>query len=385
MTTIYLIRHAEAEGNLYRRIHGHYDSLITKRGRMQLEALKERFSGITLDAVYSSELNRALTTAASITKNGRNGVIVVPALKEVNMGVWEDKTWGEVERFEPEQLYNFNNNSSIWQVDGAEDYFTLQNRIVAAVTAIAARHDGQTIAIVSHGSALRALFCAVLGVPPEDVARVKHSDNTSVALMRVTPSAMTLEYHGDNSHLTDEISTFAHQKWWRENTTYDSTNLRFVPFNLMEDLPTYLQYRRDAWESIHERSAEGGFAGWVDNAKKSTKAHPRAVSLALIGDTPAGMIELDTKKSEADKIGVIEFFYMTPDKRHNGIAVQLLGQAVSVYRELGREKLRMNVSERNTRTLRFCDKYGFEQTGESTGSGGRHIQFEMNIDLGASQ
>ena len=32
MTTIYLIRHAEAEGNLYRRIHGIYDSLITKRG-----------------------------------------------------------------------------------------------------------------------------------------------------------------------------------------------------------------------------------------------------------------------------------------------------------------------------------------------------------------
>ena len=30
MTTIYLIRHAEAEGNLYRRVHGWYDSLITE-------------------------------------------------------------------------------------------------------------------------------------------------------------------------------------------------------------------------------------------------------------------------------------------------------------------------------------------------------------------
>ena len=32
MTTIYLIRHAEAEGNLYRRIHGWYDALITENG-----------------------------------------------------------------------------------------------------------------------------------------------------------------------------------------------------------------------------------------------------------------------------------------------------------------------------------------------------------------
>ena len=30
MTTIYLIRHAEAEGNLYRRAHGWYNSTITR-------------------------------------------------------------------------------------------------------------------------------------------------------------------------------------------------------------------------------------------------------------------------------------------------------------------------------------------------------------------
>ena len=31
MTTVYLIRHAEAEGNVYRRCHGQYDSLLTER------------------------------------------------------------------------------------------------------------------------------------------------------------------------------------------------------------------------------------------------------------------------------------------------------------------------------------------------------------------
>ena len=55
MTTIYLIRHAEAEGNLYRRVHGWYDSRITDRGFRQIAALEERFRDIPVDAVLWSE------------------------------------------------------------------------------------------------------------------------------------------------------------------------------------------------------------------------------------------------------------------------------------------------------------------------------------------
>ncbi|MEG1430263.1 MAG: histidine phosphatase family protein, partial [Oscillospiraceae bacterium] len=51
MTQIYLIRHAEAEGNLYRRIHGWYNSLITENGYKQLDALEDRFRNVNIDAV----------------------------------------------------------------------------------------------------------------------------------------------------------------------------------------------------------------------------------------------------------------------------------------------------------------------------------------------
>ena len=52
MTTIYLIRHAEADGNLYRRAHGWYDSVITDRGYRQIAALAKRFTSTHFDAVY---------------------------------------------------------------------------------------------------------------------------------------------------------------------------------------------------------------------------------------------------------------------------------------------------------------------------------------------
>ena len=66
MTTVYLIRHAEAEGNLYRRFQGWHDGLITEKGTQQIEALAARFADIPIDAVYSSDLRRTMTTAGAI-------------------------------------------------------------------------------------------------------------------------------------------------------------------------------------------------------------------------------------------------------------------------------------------------------------------------------
>ena len=140
MTTIYLIRHAEAEGNLYRRIHGIYDSLVTKRGYKQIIALKKRFENIKIDAVYASNLLRTIKTAASIYLSHNLPLIVSPRLREVTMGTWEDRTWGEVERFEPEQLDNFNNAPAIWKVKGSEDYFSTAEKDHAG----AVGHCGKT-------------------------------------------------------------------------------------------------------------------------------------------------------------------------------------------------------------------------------------------------
>ena len=54
MTRVFIVRHAEAEGNLFRRIHGHYNSTVTENGRKQLEALQSRFEHEKIDAAYSS-------------------------------------------------------------------------------------------------------------------------------------------------------------------------------------------------------------------------------------------------------------------------------------------------------------------------------------------
>ena len=67
MTTIYLVRHGEAEGNAFRRIHGQYDSMLTPTGFRQVEALARRFREIPVDACFASDLTRTSLTARAVS------------------------------------------------------------------------------------------------------------------------------------------------------------------------------------------------------------------------------------------------------------------------------------------------------------------------------
>ena len=89
MTKVYIIRHAEAEGNLYRRVHGWYNSLITDNGYRQIAALRGRFADVHIDAVYSSDLFRTMTTATAIYPSHGLELHTTPALREIGVGV----TW----------------------------------------------------------------------------------------------------------------------------------------------------------------------------------------------------------------------------------------------------------------------------------------------------
>ena len=149
MTTIYLIRHAEAEGNLYRRAHGWYNSTITDRGYRQIAALAKRFADTKFDAVYSSDRFRTMITALSIYKTHGLPLRTVRALREIDVGYWEDTPWAELERIDPEQLANFSNDSQKWHVDGCESFAEVRDRMRKVLTEIAEAHPNGTVAVFS--------------------------------------------------------------------------------------------------------------------------------------------------------------------------------------------------------------------------------------------
>lgn len=368
MTTIYLVRHAEAEGNLYRRIHGRYNALITENGFRQIEALQKRFESIHIDAVYSSDLYRTMTTAGAVYKPKGLPLSTDPRLQEIFMGDWEDHPWGEVRHFNPTELDRFNATDPTWRAPNGEDLADVGNRMEEAIREIAAKHNGQTIAIFSHGTAIRQFTANARNMAPGEWKTLGHSDNTAVTKLSFDGVEFSIEYEGDASHLDESISTLARQNWWRKGGKQaPDINLWYRPINWETEKELYLEARRDAWISTHKDKV---FLpeGFLSDAEKHLQQSPWGVTVAMQADHLAGIIQLDAARYSQDNAGYIPFYYMAPGPRGTHVAVQMLGHAVSYFRAMGRDKLRLRCAPYNDRAQHFYKKYGFSKVGEEMGS-----------------
>lgn len=369
MTQIYLVRHAEAEGNLYRRIHGQYDSLITDMGYRQIAALTGRFESIHVDAVYSSDLFRTRTTAGAIYKPKGLTLTTRKALREVAMGVWEDKTWGEVARSAPQQLAWFNTTDRRWGVEGGETFERLRERVSTAIRRIVHDHPGETVAVVCHGTAIRNALAVFQGLSLEESASLPHSDNTAVSLLEFDGDQVRVVFHDDASHLPEEISTFSRQKWWkRESGSLADSNMWFVPLDMEREGDLYRQCRGEAWLNIHGSWDHYDGEGFYQDALAQWHVGKSAVTCAMLGDEIAGLIQMDLRRDADKGVGYIPFVYMMPAFRKQGLGVQLLGQAVSLFRPLGRKYLRLRCAPDNRVAQRFYRRYGFQKISEAIGT-----------------
>jgi probable phosphoglycerate mutase len=368
MTKIYLIRHAEAEGNLYRRAHGHYNGDITPTGHRQIALLSDRFRSVPIDAVYASDLQRTQKTANALLKDRPLSLTIEPRLKEIDMGAWEDEPWGNIGHDQPEQLRHFSDDPDSWSVAGCEPFPQLRARMTGVLAELAERHEGQSIACFSHGMAIRAFISGIRGIPSGRIRETPHGDNTCVAEISYSGGRADLAYYNDNSHLPPAVSTFARQGWWREKRlTADMSSLRIIPMDIAEDVRLHTDCYRDSWRAAHG-SLKGFSAGsYLRQAEKAAKKDPLALMKAFSGNDFAGIVELDTERGAELGALWISFLYLAPGLRGNNLGVQLVGHAVSVCRRLGRSALRLHVAEENKSARAFYRKLGFTGVGIENG------------------
>lgn len=367
MTKIYLVRHAEAEGNLYRRIQGHYNGRITPRGYEQIARLAQRFEGLPIDAVYASDLIRTQTTAQSVLKGRTLPLNIDPRLKEVDMGVWEDQPWGNAIHDDLQQMVYFGSDPASWSIPGSESFDTLRARMYEVISELGEKHEGQTIACFSHGMAIRSLISKIKNIPSARISEIPHGDNTCVAELSYDNGVLAVHSYNDNSHLPQAVSTFASQSWWKSGKAEDTSNLRILPLALNKEGSLYTDCYRDAWITVH--GSEQGFfpEAYRQSAAQAANRHPHALMKVLAGEEFAGIIELDTDRAHEYDAGWVSFCYLAPDFRNRGLGVQLVGHAVSVFRRLGRQNLRLHVSEENEAAISFYKKLGFTKIGEDEG------------------
>jgi broad specificity phosphatase PhoE len=154
LTTFFLIRHAACAGlghTLWGRTPG---VCLNERGKLQAQRLAERFSGVRLQAVYSSPLERAVETAEAVARAMKLEVKRNAAFDEINFGEWTGKSFDVLSA--DEHWRRFNSHRSATTIPGGESLLGVQNRIVTELDALSKQHGKANVAIVSHADVIKA-------------------------------------------------------------------------------------------------------------------------------------------------------------------------------------------------------------------------------------
>ena len=153
-TQVTLVRHGETSANALGVWHGSTDTALTPAGQRQAERVAAHLAVTRADAsaLYASPLTRARDTARPIAERLGLGAQIEADLREYHLGEWEGVSYAELVR--EHRLFERMRADPDWQPGGGESARQVAERLAAQLAAIAARHEGERVIVVSHGGAL---------------------------------------------------------------------------------------------------------------------------------------------------------------------------------------------------------------------------------------
>lgn len=200
-TRIIAIRHGETSWNVDARIQGHLDIPLNDVGLWQAQRAGAALADESLDAIYSSDLQRALVTAQSVGHSTQCAVHADTGLRERCFGSFQGRTFQEIEATHPEQALRWRKRDPDFVPDeGGESLSMLRARIQHTVDRLAARHLGGQIALVAHGGVMDVLYRLATRQDLQ-APRTWELGNAAINRLLWTPEGLTLVGWGDTSHL----------------------------------------------------------------------------------------------------------------------------------------------------------------------------------------
>jgi probable phosphoglycerate mutase len=163
-TQLLVLRHGETAWNAEQRIQGQLDTPLNDTGRWQAERLGQALSDAGVQAIYSSDLQRARDTAAPLARLTGLAVREDPQLRERHFGQWQGELHDDIVQRWPAAAQAWRQRDPDFAPPGGETLAAFHARAVAAYAAIARAHPGQCVAVFAHGGLLDSLYRAATGV-----------------------------------------------------------------------------------------------------------------------------------------------------------------------------------------------------------------------------
>jgi alpha-ribazole phosphatase len=197
LSKILLVRHGTTKLHSGDRFWGKTDIPLSNTGIKQAGQLRNRLAPEKIDAIYSSTLSRARSTAEIIASGHKADVTACEDLCECNFGYIEGLNYEEIKRLYPALAEELNT----WQAvafPGGESLEELNARVRTFLKRLEKHKPKETVLVVAHGGPLRLIVCNRLGLEFWLKIRI---DLASLSIVETYPQANILSLLNDVSHL----------------------------------------------------------------------------------------------------------------------------------------------------------------------------------------
>lgn len=173
MIKILLIRHALTD-SVGKRLSGRSQGLhLNAQGQRQAEKLAEQLLAMQIDAIYSSPLERALETAATIAQSHHLTCYTSDDFIEIDFGAWTNRT---IEELTPDPIFKrFNTFRSCTRIPGGELTSEAQIRMVKGLEKLHHLHPNKSVAVISHADTIKAAIAHYAGIHLDMFHRIEIS------------------------------------------------------------------------------------------------------------------------------------------------------------------------------------------------------------------
>jgi len=199
-TRIIAIRHGQTAWNAETRMQGQLDTALDAHGRWQAQQLAYALAHESIDAIVSSDLSRALHTAAPLAQALSLRVQSERGLRERSFGLFQGFTYAEIARHWPEEAARWRARDATFSPPRGESLNGFYERCVDVAQRLAAQHAGRSVVWVTHGGVLDCLYRAATRVAL-DAPRTWPLDNASVNRLLHGDQGLMLVGWGDVRHL----------------------------------------------------------------------------------------------------------------------------------------------------------------------------------------
>ena len=199
-TRIIAIRHGQTAWNAETRMQGQLDTALDAHGRWQAQQLAHALAHESIDAIVSSDLSRALDTAAPLAQALSLRVQSERGLRERSFGLFQGFTYADIARHWPEEAARWRARDAAFAPPRGESLNGFYERCVDVAQRLAAQHAGRSVVWVTHGGVLDCLYRAATRVAL-DAPRTWPLDNASVNRLLHGDQGLMLVGWGDVRHL----------------------------------------------------------------------------------------------------------------------------------------------------------------------------------------